>query len=317
MNRIRIEKGWRPALALILWTGVAAGAHSGDRAYPIPYLSDEVLEQIQLHDSRVDEWMELVGEPTMTSLDFTTGFGRLPPDPSDLDFRIWLAWHDDPARLYAGFVSSDDIYKNNHEYDAPPQSLRHVMYLNDSISLAIDGDHSGGEGCSGDCPEEDWVDIHEETQYYEAIAHTASGPTLDCPVVRYFNEDGAFAWTAIPPYGEGGGGVAGEAPVISVIELYVTPFDRLVGDNIQESVTGDLSAGQVIGFAIAVHDNEGDGWRPWTPEGMQRSDSYAEFDIMSLRADYFLDGILLPPEPEGSAVESDSWGRIKASLELE
>ena len=129
MNRTGIEKGWRSALGLILWTGVAAGAHSGDRAYPIPYLSEEMLEKIQLHDGRVDEWMELVGEPTMTSLDFTTGFEGLPPDPSDLDFRIWLAWHDDPVRLYAGFVSSDDIYKNNHEYDAPPQSLRRVMYL--------------------------------------------------------------------------------------------------------------------------------------------------------------------------------------------
>ena len=77
LNLIRIEKRWRPALALILWTGVSAGAHSGDRAYPIPYLSDEVLE-------------------------------------------------------------------------------------------------------------EDWVDTHEETQYYEAIARTASGPTLDSPGVRYF-----------------------------------------------------------------------------------------------------------------------------------
>ena len=121
----------------------------------------------------------------------------------------------------------------------------------------------------------------------------------------------------MPPYGEGGGGVAGAAPAISVIELYVTPFDPLVGDNIQETVTGELSAGQVIGFSIAVHDNEGDGWQPWPPERMQRSDSYVEFDIMSLCADYFLDGILLPACLGGSAVESDSWGRIKASLELE
>ena len=46
--------------------------------------------------------------------------GRLwnaPLDPSDLDFRIWLAWHDNPARFYLAFVSSDDIYKNNHDYN--------------------------------------------------------------------------------------------------------------------------------------------------------------------------------------------------------
>ena len=41
--------------------------------------------------------------------------------------------------------------------------------------------------------------------------------------------------------------------------------------------------------------------------------------IIFVQADFFLDGILLPAntEPEGSAVESVSWGRIKASLELE
>lgn len=293
---------------------ISAYAHSGDRLFPIPYLSDEMLSDIRLQDGTVDEWFELVGEPTMTSLDFTTGIGSLPPDPSDLDFRIWLAWHDDPGRLYVGFVSSDDVYQNTHEYSASPQSTRHVMYWNDSISLAIDGDHSGGGGCPNDCPEEEWVDIHEKTQYYEAIAHTASGPTLDCPIVRYFNEGGAFAWTAMPPYGEGGGGVAGEAPVISVIELYVTPFDHLVVDSSRESHISDLSGGRVIGFAVAVHDNEDGGWWPWTPAEMQRDESFAEFDIMSLRADYFIDGILLPGEPEGSAVESVSWGLIKASL---
>ena len=118
----------------------------------------------------------------------------------------------------------------------------------------------------------------------------------------------------MPPYGEGGGGVAGEAPVISVIELYVTPFDHLVDDSSRESQVSDLSGGRVIGFGIAVNDNEGGGWRPWTPAEMQRSESYAEFDIHSLRADFFIDGILLPAKPEGSAVESVSWGLIKASL---
>ena len=39
-----------------------------------------------------------------------------------------------------------------------------------------------------------------------------------------------------------------------------------------------------------------------------------------MRADGYLDGLLLPPaadEPEDTAVESASWGRIKAALEME
>ena len=53
------------------------------------------------------------------------------------------------------------------------------------------------------------------------------------------------------------------------------------------------------------------------------SDSEILDDVEDSVADNFLDGLLLPAgaaggaEPEGSAVESVSWGRIKASLELE
>ena len=86
-----------------------------------------------------------------------------------------------------------------------------------TVSLAIDGDHSGGVGCTNDYLEEDWREFHTATQYYEAIARTVSGPTLDNPIIRY--EMDAFAWTALAPYGEAGGGVAGEAPYISVIEF--------------------------------------------------------------------------------------------------
>ncbi len=183
------------------------------------------------------------------------------------------------------------------------------MIGDDSISLAIDGDHSGGEGCFNDC---DLQQVHSETQYYEAIARAISGSTLDSP---FLSDSDAFAWTALPPFGEGGGGVAGEVPFISVIELYVTPFDHLVVNDINGSVARDLSPGKVIGFAIMVNDSDEFGsWLPWTPEAMQRDESYAEAGILSL-----VDGILLSSvstEQEDSAVESVSWGRIKAALDM-
>ncbi len=117
----RIWQQGHPALILLLCLAmpaslsVQAGAHVGDRLYPIAELTDEMLEQIRLDDGRIDEWQELVGEPSMTLLDFQEEWGR-GPDPSDLDFRIWLAWHDDPARLYVAFVASDDVYDNTHDY---------------------------------------------------------------------------------------------------------------------------------------------------------------------------------------------------------
>ena len=107
-------------------------------------------------DGLVDEWYELVGEPTLSLLDFTEELYQSPLDPSDIDFRIWLAWHDEPARLYVGLVASDDVYKNTHDYS----SSRDVIHFHDSIVLAIDGDHSGGVGYSNSDPLEERIEGH-------------------------------------------------------------------------------------------------------------------------------------------------------------
>ena len=259
----RIWQQGHPALILLLCLAmpaglsVQAGAHVGDRVFPFAYLSDEMLEQIRLDDGRIDEWQELVGEPAMTLLDFQEDRGR-GPDPSDLDFRIWLAWHDDPARLYVAFVASDDVYDNTHDYSVDWfGSSRDNMMWSDCIMMGFDGDHSGGAGCTNEgCSQEDWPQAHGQTQWYQAIARTAGGPILDDVATRH--QTGEFPWTVLPPYGEGGGGVAGEAPVISVIELYVTPFDRWGGgwDSAGDHLVSDLAAGQIIGFTILVADHD-------------------------------------------------------------
>ena len=304
------------ALSLLLWLAVSAGAHIGGRVYPVAYLSDEVLEEIRLDDGSVDEWYELIGDPAMTLLDFTEEWEDSAPDPADLDFRIWLAWHDEPARFYVAFAASDDVYKNTHDYSVDwSTSLRDNMFSHDSIMLGVDGDHGGGEGCTS-CSDEEWLMISGQNQRYEAVART-NGPILDDPSTRFYTD--SFAWTALPPYGEGGGVVAGEAPFISVIELYVTPFDQKgdAWDSVEGAVISDLAAGQIVGFAIAVNDYDPPDtfWMFWAPEADTDSDRFS--DILRYRADGFLDGLLLPAEPAGpgdSAVESVSWGRIKASL---
>ena len=158
MIRTRTRKQLNSSL-VFLWLGVSAGlsaqaeAHNGDRVYPIAYLSDEMLEKIDLKDGLVEEWQELVGEPAMTLLDFTDSFGNMELDPLDLDFRIWLAWHDDPARFYVAFVASDDVYQNTHDYASTDFANTSIL-VQDSIALAIDGDHGGGPGCM-DCMQEE------------------------------------------------------------------------------------------------------------------------------------------------------------------
>ena len=321
-----INKSLPIALALLIGPALSAGAHVGGRVFPIPELTDEMLAEIQL-DGFVEEWSDLVGEPAMTLLDFTPELGNAsvgPLEPSDIDFQVWLAWHDDPARIYVALVAADDVYKNTHTYDVDwifSYKDDMVNGPNDSIILGVDGDHSGGPGFVDQSLETDEVvEASGKTQLYEAISRTPAGPTLDDERSRHWS--GVFSWMALPPYAEAGGRVAGETPVIWSIELYITPFDHR-GEELtspEGSVASDLSAGEIIGFAIGVFD--GDKERAehlqLVPEALADPDREVFNDISNFRADYFLDGLLLPADPtepgNNSAVESVSWGRIKASL---
>ena len=137
-----------------------------------------------------------------------------------------------------------------------------------------------------------------------------------------WGQTGKRSWTTLPPYAESGGGVAGEAPVIWVVELYVTPFDRWGESWLGPagSAVSRFSAGGVIGFTIIVYDYDPPDteWIYWGLDFQQSDERTRTFDnVLRSRADAFLDGLLLPAETDGSVVESVSWGRIKASLEME
>ena len=290
-----------------------AEAHSGNRVYPFYELTDEMLEKIDLHDGLIDEWYE-IGEPSMTLLDFKTNGDIIPLNPSNLDFRIWLAWHDEPNRIYVAFIISDDEYKNTHDWSSETATMRWLDF-NDSITLYLDADHSGGRGLvdiAGDVADEERMRIFGHTQMYNVIAQTVSGPTMAAGSIIREREPRHN----LPPYGDAGGGVSGENPTISVIEFFVTPRDAW-GDNLEDTPFSELSAHQIIGFVPVVNDFDpsdpdwGYSPTPWHPEAIDDDDAHLR--LHDYMADLFLDGLLLPAQE--TAVESVTWGRIKASLE--
>ncbi len=315
-----IRKQWSMALGLLIGSGLwaclpaRAGAHVGSRVFPIPELTDEMLAVIQL-DGDVHEWFDQIGEPALTSVDFLNT-GKEQHDPADLDFRIWLAWHDEPARLYVAFVAADDSYVNTHTYEADnSRSSTDDMMSgfpdgNDGIVLGVDGDHSGGRGRERSISRERLAEASGNAQQYQAISRTPTGPILDDPRSRHKSR--VFSWMTLPPYAEAAGIVAGEAPVFWSIELYVTPFDRREDLTSPEgSVVSDLSAGQIIGFAIGVYESDAgdahDQLAELAPEvHAVGSDSRLLDDVFDSVADNFLDGLLLPAgaEPEDTSVES-------------
>ena len=143
-------------IPLILFAlSTSAHAHTGDRIYPV-YEINEESTSIQI-DGSVEDWEELF-EPSAKALEFgpTTGDTE-GPDPSDLDFRIWLGWMQSPSRLYVAYQTIDDVYVNDSSaYDA--------------MFIWFDADHSGGRwGSRGADSEETRLLRNSNAQSYKTM----------------------------------------------------------------------------------------------------------------------------------------------------
>ena len=314
--------------ALVVFSaGLApAVAHNGDRVFPISYLSEETLALLDQDDGVVEDWVDVLGEPTLTPLDFflfagmrrTSTFDR--HDPSSLDFRIWMGWTPD-GRIHVAGQFVDDVYVN--EYD-PLEDPYWYPQVHDSVALRVDGDHTGGKyywiQSHGELDEA--VQTNRQAQHYENIAIAPSGPT----VVLFKTSVGAIGfdeivqpldWMVQPPYARGGGGVFGENPTIWVTEFYVTCFDFLDHLNPENSVVSELAAGKTIGFDFSVSDYDVEPVGRYALYELKNREDGA--DVVEKGGDLFVDGLLLGPDDVlgDSAVQSTSWARIKASLETD
>ncbi len=296
-----------------------AEAQESERLYPFVELTDDDLAQIDVTDGSIDEWKDLLGEPTLTALDFQTRLDRAPYDPADMDYRVWLAWHGATQRIYGAVERSDDIYINYYEGgDARP--ICAAMLGHDSmVSFRVDGDASGGKYAFSleeikDRDEHRLLE-NQHAQSYVVLGDIVVGGPHVClsPQSLYGDED----WFNLPPYAEGGGASFGEHPTFSVTEFYVTPFDRLIWNSPEESVVSTLSPGTLIGFSLTILDHD-DAESP--AEGFHFITHFiAEGDYSSAifrNADNFVRGLLVGPGGElpDSAVESVTWSRIKATF---
>ena len=140
-----------------------------------------------------------------------------------------------------------------------------------------------------------------QAQQYVAIA--------DAPDGRHVGYLGSGSdWVNALPYADGGGGTTGESPAVSVMEFFVTPFDNLIYNSPGDSEASDLVPGKIIGFQISVPDMD------------EAPSVYKAFHTLTGQAatwryaERFADGRLIGAGGGGTAVEDNSWGRIKASF---
>ena len=307
----------KPLLIAVGIAGLVLGlvnhtwAHVGERVFPIFELMDEDVALIDIKDGSVEDWEEVVGEPSLTAIDFETyRHGILPYDPFNLDFRIWLAWHGATNRIFVAMERADDVYINEFQrgQDAP---IGRLSAWDGSIIFEVDGDHSGGIWiASGLNEEEQRLLWNRQAQGYMALAEVFDqGSQIDLTLRESYGPDQFFLRS---PFAEAGGGSFGENPTVSVLECYVTPFDQLVWNSLEESLVSELFPGKIVGLNITSSDIDGDFGSgifhhlPSSPVGLDRYD-----------ASNFYDAILLGPGgqlPDDSAVESITWGRLKAQF---
>ena len=291
-----------------------AHAHVGDEIYPFYELLDEDLHRIDLADGSVEDWHDVLGEPSLIGADFY--YPDSPYDPGSVDTRFWLAWHRRSGTLWIAMERFDDIYHNNYAGEINESGFPAMNRWDSSLSFMVDGDHSGGRylfgrsSCDGCTVEEIKLLNNRQAQHWMAIAETAEGGH-----VAY---DGASEWAVREPYAAAGGGVLGVTPATTVTELMVTPFDDLVYDDEAASKASILYPRKVIGFTISTVDND----------ATEYADGLGPIDLQWLgdrvgafhSADLFVDGLLVGAGEDPSryddvsAVEPASWGRIRAAL---
>ena len=293
-----------------LVTTTVTHAHIGDEIYPFYELLDEDLARIDLTDASVDDWLEVVGEPSLVTSDFWRGAENWPSDPTTLDVHVWLAWHQRSSTLWVAVEAFDDRYIAGYFGDGT-EGWPSCTWWDGCMDFFIDGDHSGGRYRrfpAGDHTEEELelLNFRQAQRYWMPVD----------PEEGHIRFHGAGDWPAMEPYAAGGGGALGSNPAIWILEMKVTPFDDLLYNDESLSKTSDLYPGKTIGFELRVYDADE---RPPIASSSPYLLTPMELSA-AIFASHFVDGLLLGAgeDPsrydDRSAVEPTSWGRIKASF---
>lgn len=271
-------------------------------------LTDADVAAIDLHDGFVTDWLEVVGEPTVSARDFI-GSAQ---DPFSIDFRVWLAWHAATDRIYVAVEWIDDHYVTNWEHPGNLYRGRSRFGLrgDGSVMFGVDGDLSGGGLSNASVPHqtqfatqaEYLLAVNQEEQIYFAFA----SPPDDGPRVAMWNmPDWETDWPFHPPYSDGGGGRFSEAPTVTVLEFYVTAFDSFVWNDASASIVSDLHPDKRIRVNVMVYDTD------------SPTDGSAMGSLFWLPGN---DALLLGRQsaivPETVDLSDATWGRVKQAAPI-
>ena len=230
-------------------------------------------------------------------------------DFSDINIKNIIGWNEETNRIYSMSSVIDDLLHNKRETPSGHN-------WDDDINFIVDADHSGGdlyEGTMHDLSDEDRLKV----EYTTGQLYTALVPPIDGWWLFMYHHDTEFAWltdgktTPSPDYLEVGWSRTGESdgPGTYTYEFKVTPWEFLDYQGLGGSIETDLEVGNIIHIGYVFKDYDTD-------------DSYeGSYDFppvhnvwrnANLAGDFELAPVDLSMFP--TAVETDSWGRIKSQF---
>ena len=223
------------------------------------------------------------------------------PDPGNLAERLIVGWSPETNLVYVMEERFDDLWYGT------------LDDTNDKLELVLDADHSGGQfqGVESiDLDPERWAGA--AAQDWQQSLHQEAQLWLW----------GGGVWASVEPYAGIRWNVEGEAggPATLFQESWFTTFDDLpassTGPDDPDLKIHDLQEGQVMGIGMAIQDDDNGPGNSYNGYWVSTGDINMYFNADSL-VDYVLlgfDANNWVSDSDDTAVEDDSWGRIKAGF---
>lgn len=234
------------------------------------------------------------------------GIGGTGVDLSDMAILLMVGWNENANKLYVGAQTYDNVHMVLRPTGQPTS-----MWQQDDLEVMTDFDHSGGQyaGFSDLTPEESKRQVGAQAQQYAYAYPNADG----------INEVSFMAatWDVEAPYQEQGYNFEGTnlGPGTTTYEIALTVWQDCNWMGPDQSIEGDLTEGQILGLQFSFGDFDD----PENPTQYHAFWTVSGQDETFKRAERFADFLLAPIDDSidwsvAQAVESNTWGRIKASF---
>ena len=296
------------AATLVLLSFSTSSAHlRGDRnwaAVQVP-IGMAGVRDVQM-DGDLGEWDSVPSVFWVTHNDLieTVTGTQGDPDPSNLAERIIFGWSPTTNLLYFMEEKFDD-----HFYGTIDNNF-------ETVEVTLDFDHSADAIFQNVATEgldaERWEGALSQNYRYELQKE------------QQMFLWGAAPWAGVEPYSgvrwETEGDVNGGATTLSV-EMWFTPFDDLptssLGINDPDVVVHTMTAGTIMGIGFAVQDDDNGAEGTYSGYWTNGGDTELYFKATAM-VDYVLlpydESIWVSGENVETAIEENSWGRIKAGF---